>query len=125
MPFSYKIDKERRLMMSTASGVITMAEALAHQEELLKDPEFDPSFGQLGDATQVTGVELSSSDLRALSQTRVHSPNSRRAILVSGDLVFGLARMFGIFREMMGETGIRVFRNLEDALEWVLAKERA
>jgi hypothetical protein len=58
MPFSYKIDKKRKLMMSTASGVITMAEALAHQEELSKDAEFDPSFGQLVDAAQVTGVEL-------------------------------------------------------------------
>jgi hypothetical protein len=123
MPFSYKIDKERRLMKSTASGVITMADALAHQEELLKDPEFDLSFGQLIDVTQVTGVEIGSSDLRALSQTRVHSPTSHRAILASGDLVFGLARMFAIFRETMGETGICVFRNLEDALEWVLAKD--
>ena len=38
-----------------------MADALAHQEELLKDPEVHPSFAQLVEVTQVTGVELSAS----------------------------------------------------------------
>jgi len=30
--------------------------------------------------------------------------------------------MFETFRDTLGETGIRVFRNLDGALEWVLAK---
>jgi hypothetical protein len=30
--------------------------------------------------------------------------------------------MFEIYRDILGESGIRVFRNLDDALEWVLAK---
>jgi len=33
--------------------------------------------------------------------------------------------MFEAFRENFGEAGIRVFRNLLDALEWVLAKNTA
>jgi hypothetical protein len=32
MPTFYKIDKERKLVMMTCSGVLTMAEALGHQE---------------------------------------------------------------------------------------------
>ncbi len=31
MPAYYNIDKERRLVMSTGSGVLTMTDALAHQ----------------------------------------------------------------------------------------------
>jgi len=31
--------------------------------------------------------------------------------------------MFEIFRDILGEKGIRVFRNLEEALKWVLGKD--
>ena len=125
MPAYFKIDKERRLVMSTGAGVFTMTDALAHQENLLKDSDFEPTFSQFWDLTYVTKVDLTSEDLQRLSQRSIFSRDSRRAILVNADLVFGLARMFEIYRDSLGETGIRVFRNLEDALEWVLAKNTA
>jgi hypothetical protein len=52
MPAYFKIDKERRLVMSTISGVFTLADGLSHQEKLLKDP--DCFFSQLLDCTHVT-----------------------------------------------------------------------
>ena len=108
MPAFYKIDKERRLMMSTASGIITMAESLAHRENLLKDPDFDASFGQLLDATHVTDVRLTPEDIRTLALIKVFSANSRRAILVNSDLKFGLARMFAVFRDGLGEDSPKI-----------------
>ena len=102
-----------------------MADALAHQDKLLKDPDFDRSFSQLYDFTHITDVELSSEDIRILARRTVFSENSRRAFLVNSDLKFGLGRMFIIFRDTLGETGIRVFRNLDDALDWVLARDHA
>ena len=44
---------------------------------------------------------------------------------MDSDLKFGLARMFEVLRDTMGEKGIRVFRNLDDALNWIFAKDRA
>jgi hypothetical protein len=44
---------------------------------------------------------------------------------VTNDLAFGLGRMYGILRESAGEHGIRVFRSLEETLEWVLSKPDA
>lgn len=123
MPAFYKIDKERRLVMTTASGVLTMAEALGHQTKLLQDPDFDPSFSQLMDLTQVATFEVSISDVRKLAQPKVFSPDSRRAILVDNDYAFGAARVFETLRDIAGEKGIRVFRNLEEALDWVLFTE--
>lgn len=122
MPAFYKVDQERRLVMSTGSGVLTMADLLAHQEKLLVDPDFSPDFSQFWDLTHVTEVELTTEELRRLAARSIFSPESRRAILVSNDLVFGLSRMFEIFRETLGENGIHVFRNLDNALDWVLAK---
>ncbi len=123
MPTFFKIDKERSLVMSTGSGVLTLADALAHQERISKDPDFDPGFSQLVDLTQVTNLEFSSSDVRRLAQKSSFSATSRRAILVSSDLVFGLSRMYEAFRAISGEKGVRVFRDLNEALEWVLSKE--
>jgi hypothetical protein len=125
MPFSYKIDKERKLVMSTGYGVFTPDDALAHQERLRKDPDFDPSFCQLMDFTHVTKLDLRAEDVRRLAQASIFAHDSRRAILVTNDTAFGLARMFEILRATLGEKGIQAFRNLDDALDWVLAKDTA
>jgi hypothetical protein len=124
MPFHYKIDKERKLVMSTGFGVFTVADAWSHQEKLRKEPDFDPSFSQLMDLSHVTKIELRPEDVRRLAQASIFAPNSKRAILVTSEVGFGLARMFSILREALGEKGIEAFRNLDDALDWVLAKNK-
>jgi len=123
MPFFYKIDKPRRLVMSTAAGVLTKAEVLSLQDQLRKDPDFDPTFSQLSDLTHVTEMNITGADMRELAARTPFSPKSRRAVIASNDLAFGLARMFEQFRETKGDQGIRVFRKLEDALDWVVGKE--
>jgi hypothetical protein len=125
MPAFYKIEKENRLVLSTASGTITMPEVLAHHQKLSTDPEFDPAFSQLIDVTHVTKIDLTTADIRRLAQNNLFSPTSRRAILVNSDTAFGFARMFEMLRQAAGETGIKVFRNLDEALEWVLASRTA
>jgi hypothetical protein len=123
MPAFYKIDKERKLVMSSGSGVLTREDLLGHQERLLKDPEFDPTFSQLSDLTQITKVDVTPEDVRLAARKNIFSPQSRRALLVKDDLQFGLARMFEIHRELAGEKGIRVFRNIDEALDWIFAKD--
>jgi hypothetical protein len=125
MPAFYKIDKERRVVLSTASGVIALADALAHQDQILADANFDPRYSQLLDFTHVTKIELSTEDVRKLAERSVFWPTSRRAILVSTDLGHGLARLFKMLRENAGEKGIKVFRNLDDVLEWIFAVNTA
>jgi hypothetical protein len=121
----YEIDKERRLITSTASGVITLPEIWAHQEKLDKDPDFDPSFAQLLDVTQVTKLKLSSEDVRRVAESNTLSTNPRLAIVATSSLVYGMARMFQIFREMKGEEKTRVFRDRDEALAWVLGNDGA
>ena len=120
VPLFYKIDTKRKLVLTTGSGVLTLADSLAHQDRLSKDADFSREFSQLIDLVHVTEVALTAEDIRQLAKTAVFSSQSRRAILVNNDLKFGLARMFETFRDLLGEKGIRVFRNLNDALAWVL-----
>ena len=122
MPQFYKIDKERRLVLSTASGVFSRSDAVRHMQKLLKDPDFDPRYSQIADFTQVAKIELSAKDVHELAQRSVFSPQSRRALIVPNEVAYGLGRMFEMLRENQGEMGIRVFRNLEEALDWVFSK---
>lgn len=123
MPAFYKIDKERRLVLSAVSGVFSQADVLAHQQKLLNDPDFDPSFSQIVDFNQVTDFKLSAEEIRLLAQRSIFSPTARRALIMPSNLGYGLARMFEILREDQGDVGTRVFRTLEEALDWVLTQE--
>ncbi|MGB2621179.1 MAG: hypothetical protein WA857_19115 [Candidatus Acidiferrum sp.] len=111
--------------MSSATGVFNKDAALDHQNRLLADPDFDPSYSQLMDYTHVTQIDLSAADVGLLAVRNVFSSNSRRAFLVPNDVAFGLARMFEMIRESAGERGIRIFRDLEEALDWVLSNQEA
>lgn len=122
MPAFYKIDRERRLVLSTASGVLSLSDALSHMEKLSKDLDFDPRYSQIADFTQVTKIQLSAQDIHDLARRSIFSTQSRRAFIVPNDVAYGLARMFEMLRENQGETGIGIFRSLEDALDWVFSK---
>jgi hypothetical protein len=122
MPATYEIDKQRRLVISTVLDKLTVADALGHQEKLLKDPDFDPGFSQIIDVTRATLSGLEASDIRKIAERNVFSPGSRRAIVVSTNLAFGFGRMFETLREDAGENGIRVFRDLDEAVDWILSK---
>ena len=124
MPAFYKIDAAHKLVMTTASGVFNLADGLAHQDQILKDPDFDPSFSQLVNFANASKVDLSAEDVRRLAERRVFWQCARRAILVADDLGFGFARMFEMLREDAGDNNIRVFRSLDDAIEWILPDER-
>jgi len=120
MPVFYKIDKPHKLVMTTASDVFNLDTAFAHQDQLLKDPDFDAVYSQLLDLAHVTKVEFSADDVRQISTRSVFWPCSRRAILVNDDLLFGLATLFEMLRANAGEKGVRVFRSLNHALDWIV-----
>ena len=123
MPAFHKIDVKHKLVMTTTAGVFNLADGLAHQDQILKDPDFDPNYSQLVNFTNASKVDLSADDVRRLAERRVFWQCARRAILVADDLGFGFARMFEMLREDAGDNNIRVFRSLDDAIEWILPEE--
>lgn len=119
MAADYKIDKSRRLVLSTASGVLTAEDIQGHMDRLTADPDFNPDLFQLADFTTVTAMTVGPDDIRRFAERTIFSPLSRRAFVVKDDAQFGLARMFEIHRDLKGESGIRVFRSIQDGLEWI------
>ena len=122
MPATYEIDKKRRLVITTGLDPLTLADALAHQERLLKDPDFDSRFSQIMDLTRVNFSAFGADDVRKVAERNIFSSESRRAIVVSSTLVYGFGRMFEILREIAGEKGIRIFRDVDEAVDWILSE---
>ena len=121
MPVQYVIDKERRLVITTASDRVTFAEARAHQEGLRDDPDFRPEFNQFLDATGVTVLEISNDEAKVIARNSPHfSASSRRAWVAANPFLFGMGRMIGIYREIAGgEEQFHVFYDRGEALKWL------
>jgi len=121
MPYSFVIDRERRLVLSTVWGEITLRTIMDHQDTLERHAAFDPTFRQLADFTGVTKVLLDAEEIRTVATRRVFSPGSRRAFVTATAEVFGLARMYSTYMELYGDVrDLRVFTDKEEALRWLL-----
>jgi len=120
MPVRYVIDKERRLVVTTAWDRVTYTEIKAHRDQLLTDPAFNSEFDQLIDVTRATAWEIATNDLRMLARRKVFSPTSRRAWLATIPESFGLGRMAQAFHEVSeSPSAVCTFYDLPAALKWL------
>ena len=126
MSFTYVIDRERRLVLSTISGELTMGDIVGHQTALTQDAAFNPTFNQLADFTQVKKVSLSSEEIRTAASRSIFSRGSRRAFVAPTAELFGLSRMFEAYRALEGgEEVLQVFKDKGEALRWLLKGSKA
>lgn len=109
--------------MSSGSGGFSYKDAKDHTDRLSADPDFDPTFSQLIDFTGFTTMILTHDEVYDLSSRHVFAADSKRAFVTGTMEQFGLARMFQSYRAAKGETGIRVFSNMEEAVAWLGLKE--
>jgi hypothetical protein len=121
MPVCYKIDKDRRLVITTGYGVVTRQDIEDHQRSLWTDPDFSCTFSQLADFSRMARTELNAVDMHSFAKRNVFASNARRAVIVPNDVAFGLARLFEILRGSKGENGIRVFRTVEEGFVWIFS----
>jgi hypothetical protein len=125
MPTFYKIDSERKLVVTTGIGFVRREDVLTLQDQMSNDPEFDPSFSQVADFALLANTDVGLADVQTFAQRDVFSVHSRRAIIVKGDVAFGFAKIFQLSRRLAGANGIRVFRDPDEAFDWVLTPDSA
>jgi hypothetical protein len=113
------IDKQRQLIRTSAEGRVTFGDVKDHQDRLLADPDFDPSFDQLINATTAAKFDISADEARVLATRRLFSPDSRRAFVATEPHIFGLARMMEIYREDFEFAEVEVFYSMDEALKWL------
>ena len=126
MPCSYSIDESQRLVLTTVWDVTTAEQAFSHQESLATDPRFRPEFNQLIDCTQVTKLEMSTTELRTLAKRNFFASGARRAFLVNGTLLHGIGRMLTTFRDLAGaKEEMQIFADREEAMKWLAGSSEA
>jgi hypothetical protein len=119
MPAEYKIDKARRMIFSVAYGTLTDLEVHSHQEKLRDDPDFDSSFSQLVDCTDVTKADdLSTDAIYELARRHLFGAESKRAFVAPKKLLFGLFRMFQILTDDYPDELV-VFEDLPEARKYL------
>jgi hypothetical protein len=124
MPWHYTIDAERRVIVSRMWGRVTFLEALSHQNQLRSDPNFNPEFDQLIDATDVSTLSLSEAQAIRLAGTDFFSSESRRSFAAGTAAVFGLGRMMEVhYWIATNKRRTAVFYGLSSAMEWLELKD--
>jgi hypothetical protein len=120
MPVRSAIYKETRLVVTVEEGRVTFCDMLANHDRLLNDPDFDPEFNQLSDATLATDTDLSASNAGALYDRRVFSLGARRAVIAPSEFTYGVARMLQTYVELSKHgPAVEVFRDRVSALKWL------
>jgi len=115
---SYLIDVAQGLVFSRAWGVLTDGELHWHAETLAADPRFNPGFRQIASFLDVSDMRVSPEGVRTLAQMNPFRRDSRRAVVVPSDVIFGLTRMFEAHINA-DQDQFRAFRSLGPAFEWV------
>lgn len=117
MGASYRLDADRRLVLTTLAGVVTEDDLDGLENTMSKDPAFDPTWPVLVNATHLDPAAISAEGLRYRA-AQVRPLHHRVAVVAPADVVFGLARMFQMLTEGNGNQ-IEVFRTPREALAWL------
>ena len=117
MPVEYVIHRELRLVVTTGRGRVTAEELVEHRERLLKDSDFDPTFNQFSDFSELERTNLQPNDVRAFAREQVFAPVSRRALLVRRPHQFGVTRQYQAYHE--DRSNVQVFYDRQEALDWL------
>ena len=118
VPTSHSIDRKEGLVISRLWGPVTEDEIHEHNQRLRTDPAFDPTYRQLVDLTGVTEIVVGTKVIVDTAQDQFFAPGARRAIVASSDAAFGMARMFALRAESLGQR-IEVFRDPKEAQDWL------
>ena len=121
MGVHFTIDVDARLVTYMVEGVITSDHARAFFAAVMTHPDYEPGFDFLGDRREI-GEEPDSVYVRAVSlevmfRKGILGP-CRWAVVVSSDVGYGMARMWGMLTE---STGVRImpFRTMSEAASWL------
>ena len=120
MPVTLSIDKERRLVVTKAQGVVTDKDFIEARRRLTADPEFDPSFDRIWDFHDVTESHVTEEIIGKLVAA---SPNAERpicrAVVLSKRPGATKAILHFISCTRQSNRRIAAFPDLASAVKWV------
>ena len=125
MPITFQIDHDRKIVFARGLGVLTDEDVFGYQRDVWSRENIR-GYSEMMDMRGVERIALPSMDrVRDLANLSAEmdagQQGTKFAIVASGDLAFGLGRMYEVYRVMHPKSGkeVKVFRNPEDALKWL------
>ena len=116
MSWQYTIDRERDVVLITATGVLTADDLLTGVAKATRDPDFHPDIRILIDYLAVTDLKFSARTVETMAGYRIYSAKSRRAFLVTAGFAAGI---FEYYRTYVTAEQMEVFLNRAPALAWL------
>jgi stage II sporulation SpoAA-like protein len=118
MPVTFIIDRQRRLLIAHASGVLVDDDLQESRRTLLDDPDFDRDFNELFDAREVEEVAFSAEAMARMAQTSVLAREVRRAFVAATPYQYRMACLFVTLAQPY-QPNVQVFRDIDEALAWL------
>lgn len=120
MSISGRVDFGRGVAFLTVDEPWSVEDLRGALDVLGTDPQFDPAMGVVVDFTRVTTAPVSAEieQYMAFLGGQGDRRNVKRAILVSNDLQYGMARMAAAYGEHYS-LRVQVYRDLDEALAWL------
>lgn len=119
MPSEYVIDEKFGLVFSKGFGVFTHHDFAMHMAAMGRDERFKPEFNQIVDCRLISEMKLNADQIKDLAGRTIFSALSKRALLGSSDLQYGMSRMFAAYQEMHGRHNFLVSRDWAETLAWL------
>ena len=128
MPAEHSIDLQSRLLITTWEGVaidIDFIEAIKKYQQDIQSQKDCLDFNEVVDLSNVTVMKLTIDGLKKIgsiaSITDQDRTSTKLAIIVSSNLVYGIAKIYQAYRSFSNNSKkeLRVFKNKNDAFEWV------
>jgi hypothetical protein len=119
MPIEVRFDEDRRLIHVTLTGAWpTLPEIIAERSRLIMNGVIRAGVVELVDARQVTRGIPNLSQMQGILHA-VGKPPHKRAIVVTSNVQFNAGRM----AEVLDPRGLKVFRDEEAAIAWLLSAD--
>lgn len=118
MSVEIAVEHDSAVAVASCTGVFGLEEARAGVSKLWRTEDW-PGGAVVWDGRSAE-FNLSSEDIRELAQfvkLNQPAPPARVAFVTQTAVGFGLARMFGAYRDQP-ETDFQVFRDIDEAIRW-------
>lgn len=117
MAVQIEVDTKRKLVITRFTGDFQPADLLGIPGLIRSHQNFDPSFSEIVDFSEVAAGDISSSALQEhLKRESVFSPTSMHVVIAPRPYVFGLARMGQVYAEKT-RPNFAVVKSMKEAHE--------
>jgi hypothetical protein len=125
MEITTQINEKRNIRFHKIDGLINIGELKDMLASFYKSPDYDPDMNVLWDLREADFSSITSEDVASfagmIEKYWGQGKKSKAALIVSRDLDFGLSRMYELLLTASSPNRVIVFRNYDDAEEWLEA----